>query len=134
MRVVIDSNIFVMCMNSSSIYHEIFNKLVKGNFILNVTTEIIFEYIEIFQRKFGSTKAETLTGFLHESPHVKNTDAFFKWNLIEADPDDNKYVDCYIASYADWLVTNDRHFETLKHNDFPPVRCVTIDEFLKILS
>lgn len=118
MRVVIDSNIFVMCMNSSSTYHPIFKKLVQGEFTLNVTTEIILEYTEVFQRKFNSVKAEMLTDFLNESPHVANTDVFFKWNLIEKDPDDNKYIDCYIASYADYLVTNDRHFEELDKGTF----------------
>ncbi len=134
MRVVIDSNIFVMCMNNSSSYHVIFKKLVQGNYMLCVTTEIIFEYTEVFQRKFNSVKAEMLTDFLNESPYVKNTDVFFKWDLIEEDNDDNKYVDCYIASYADFLVTNDKHFKILTEGVYPKVNCVNIDDFLNILD
>jgi len=134
MNVVIDCNIFVMCMTPASSYHEIFKKLVQGAFKLSVTTEIILEYIEIFQTKFNQAKAELVTDFLFESPHVKNVEVYFKWNLVEKDFDDNKYVDCYIASNADFLVTNDRHFDILGENDFPPVKCINIDEFVKILA
>lgn len=134
MNVVIDCNILVTCMTPSSSYYEIFRKLVKGDFKLSVTTDIILEYIEIFQAKFNHTKADLVTDFLFESPHVRNVEVYFKWNLIEKDADDNKYVDCYIASNADFLVTNDRHFEILSENNFPPVRCINIDEFVKILA
>lgn len=134
MKVVFDSNIFVICTNPYSEYYSIFAKLVKGAYFLCVTTEISFEYIEIFQRKFNYEKAMALDDFLHESPSVINCEVFFKWDLIEKDPDDNKYVDCYIASNADYLVTNDRHFKTLGLDTFPPVKCINIDEFLKIIS
>lgn len=134
MNVVIDCNIFVMCMTPSSSYHEIFRKLITGAFKLNVTSDIIFEYIEVFQAKFNYAKADMVTDFLFESPHVETVEVYFKWNLIEKDFDDNKYVDCYIASNADFLVTNDRHFDILSENDFPPVRCINIDEFVKILA
>lgn len=30
------------------------------------------------------------------------------------DPDDNKFIDCYVAAYADYLVTNDNHFNVLQ--------------------
>lgn len=134
MRVVFDSNIFVICTNPYSEYYGIFKKLVRGDYTLCVTTEIIFEYIEIFQRKFNKNKAKDLHNYLLESPFVIISEIFFKWDVIESDPDDNKYVDCYIASNADYLVTNGKHFGILSENDFPPVKCINIDEFLKILS
>jgi predicted nucleic acid-binding protein len=35
------------------------------------------------------------------------------------DQDDEKFADCAIVSNADYLVTNDRHFEVLKTIQFP---------------
>jgi len=134
MKVVFDSNIFVICTNPYSEYYNIFKKLMQGDYTLCLTTEISFEYIEIFQRKFNSSKATDLYNFLLESPYVTSYEIFFKWDIIEADPDDNKYVDCYIAANADYLVTNDRHFGLLSEIEFPPVKCINIDEFLKLLS
>jgi predicted nucleic acid-binding protein len=54
---------------------------------------------------------------------------YYKWQLIEADPD-NKFVDVAIAANADFLVTNDRHFEVLKQLAFPRVPVIRLQEFL----
>jgi len=45
---------------------------------------------------------------------VKSTDIYYNFNLITEDEDDNKFVDCVIASNAIFLVSNDRHFQVLK--------------------
>jgi uncharacterized protein len=58
----------------------------------------------------------------------------YKWQLIEADPDDNKFADLAIGGNVDFLVTNDRHFEVLRKNKFPPVKVVSLEEFRKIVG
>ena len=42
-------------------------------------------------------------------------------NLIQLDSDDNKFVDCCITANAQYIVSNDRHFDILKHIEFPHV-------------
>lgn len=59
---------------------------------------------------------------------------YYRWNLIKADPDDNKFADCAIAGRADSLVTNDKHFKVLKDIDFPRVTVVTPEEFENLLE
>ena len=54
---------------------------------------------------------------------------FFKWDLIVGDSDDNKFVDCYLISNSDVLVSHDKHFDILKEIDFPKVHVIQIDEF-----
>ena len=45
MKVVLDSNIFVSCMNPQSDYYIIFQKLVEGEYNLCVTTDVVMEYL-----------------------------------------------------------------------------------------
>lgn len=134
MKVVIDSNIFVMCANPLSRYYIIFQRLAEGAYTLCITTEVNFEYLEIFERKFNKSKSALLSRFLHESIFTEKTEVFFKWDLIYSDPDDNKYSDCYVAANADYLVTNDKHFDILKQTDFPKIKVVNIDDFIKIIA
>ena len=47
-----------------------------------------------------------------------------------SDKDDNKFVDCAIASNAEYIVTNDTHFNVLKEIDWPKVMALTIKEFV----
>jgi predicted nucleic acid-binding protein len=79
-------------------------------------------------------KAEGIDRFFNESNHVVRTAVYYKWNLITVDPDDNKFVDCAIAANADYIVTNDKHFNILKEINFPKVSCITIEEFIEILK
>ena len=51
--------------------------------------------------------------------------------LITADPDDNKFVDCAFAANADYLVSEDSHFDILKKTSFPKLNLVTLDEFME---
>lgn len=134
MKVVIDSNIFIMCLNPFSRFNFIFTTLIAGSYTLCISNDISFEYSEIFRQKFQKTKFEMISKFFRESAHIELTEIYYYWNLISFDPDDNKFVDCAIASNADYLVTNDKHFNILKEIDFPKVQCITIEEFLEILQ
>lgn len=71
---------------------------------------------------------------IDKSPDVLQVNKYFFWNLITADPDDNKFVDCAVAASADYLVTEDKHFKVLKNIPFPPVTVVSMDDFLEVLQ
>jgi len=58
----------------------------------------------------------------------------FKWNFITADPDDNKFVDCAIAANADYIITNDAHFNILKNIAFPKVNVLTLQQFIELVN
>lgn len=67
-------------------------------------------------------------------PNVLKLDITFKFHLIESDPDDNKFVDCAIRANAQYIVTEDRHYDILKTIDFPKVDIIGIDDFINFLS
>ncbi|MDB5031465.1 putative toxin-antitoxin system toxin component, PIN family [Mucilaginibacter sp.] len=134
MTVVIDCNIFVMCLTSASPYHFIYQSLISGKFNLAVTGDILLEYEEIVQRKYSITTAQTFITLLNELPNVFYMRTHYQWKLIIMDPDDNKYCDCAIAGQATYIVTEDKHFDILKDIPFPSVTTITIDQFLKILQ
>lgn len=57
MTVVIDCNIFVVCLTSRSPYHYIYRSLIAGKFELLISDDILLEYEEIIQQKYGVTTA-----------------------------------------------------------------------------
>jgi len=66
--------------------------------------------------------------------NVHEINAFYLWQLIENDPDDNKFVDCAISCGADYLISNDRHFDVLAAIPFPKVKVVKAEAFLEMLT
>jgi predicted nucleic acid-binding protein len=107
--------------------------LIKAKFDLAISSEILLEYEEIIQQKYGVPTANALIYLLKELPNVHHFAPYYKWKLIEADPDDNKYTDCAIAGQADYLVTEDRHYSMLRHIPFPKVPTISIEDFTQLI-
>lgn len=82
---------------------------------------------------YSERTANIVLNILSVAPNVSYAEPYFKWNLIEKDPDDNKFVDLAVAGNADFLVTNDKHFFPLKKLEFPKLNIVTLDEFKKVI-
>lgn len=128
-RLVIDTNIFITIIGRRSPFRWIFDCLIQGKIILCISNEILFEYREILARKTNDEIAENVIEFLSISPFVEKTEIYFNFHLIAEDAEDNKFVDCAIASDAQILVSNDRHFQVLKTIDFPKVTILKLQEF-----
>mgnify|MGYP000454051542 CR=1 FL=1 len=131
MRVVLDTNVLLVSLPKISPYCIIFENLIPGDFELLVTGEIIHEYKEVIGRKTTKGIAENISELLAQLDNVKLVNVFYQWNLIDKDPDDNKFVDCAISGNASFIVTNDRHFEVLKEVPFPKMDVLRIDEYLE---
>jgi putative PIN family toxin of toxin-antitoxin system len=129
MRLVIDTNILVASLSSKSKYHWIIQALREGKFELCVTEEIYLEYEEILKQKYNVIVANSFLNSLKELSNVIRTDIFYKWLLIQSDPDDDKFADCAVAGNVDFLVTNDRHYNILKTIGFPPINVISLEEF-----
>ncbi|MBN9386110.1 MAG: putative toxin-antitoxin system toxin component, PIN family [Chitinophagaceae bacterium] len=134
MTIVIDCNILVVCLTSRSPYHNIYQALIAGKFDLLVSTEIILEYEEIIQDKYGIRTADAFISLLGELSNVHFVTPFYKWLLIDVDRDDNKYCDCAIAGKAMYIVTGDKHFNVLKTLSFPKLETINIDEFMQLIQ
>jgi putative PIN family toxin of toxin-antitoxin system len=127
--IVLDTNILIAIIGKKSPFRWIFDCLIEGKIVLCFSNEILFEYQEILTEKTSAQVAENVVNFLTVSPFTVKTEIFFNFGLISADPDDNKFVDCAIASNAICLVSNDDHFQVLRTVDFPKVTILTLSEF-----
>ncbi|SFQ17318.1 putative toxin-antitoxin system toxin component, PIN family [Parafilimonas terrae] len=134
MIAVIDTNVLLMSLPRKSPYHFIIRTFNEGQYNIALTTEIFLEYEEILKSKANAVTALNILSAFVESPNIIPIDVHFKWNLIDADKDDNKFIDAYLASDADYLVTNDAHFNEAKNLNFPKVNIVSADDFLQILK
>ncbi len=134
MRIVLDTNVLLVSIPKKSPYRIIFDSLRQHRFTLLISNEILTEYEEIITVKTTLSIAKHIVEMLLTLKNVEKTDIYFKWNLIEQDPDDNKFSDCAIAGNVDFLISNDRHFNVLEQIEFPKISCLNIDEFVELLD
>lgn len=134
LRIILDTNIFLVSISTKSQYQWLFKSLLNGDYNLYITNEILTEYEEIISNKFNINVAKDVVKMLMILPNVYKSEIYYKWRLIQEDAVDNKFSDCYISSDADYLITHDKHFSILKEIDFPKVNLLKIEEFQSILS
>lgn len=112
----------------------IFEGIINQRYILLVSNEILTEYLEISIAKYGPDLSNERLEFLLEFSNVELISPYYNWNLIDADPDDNKFVDCAVSGQADYIVTHDKHFRVLEDIPFPKVRTIRLEELKEILE
>lgn len=133
MIAVIDTNCLLASVPPKSTHYWLYTAFKEQRFEWLISNEIMAEYEERLTTKYSEKTSNLVLSVLSVAPNVIFDEAYFKWNLVENDPDDNKFADLAIAGNADYLVTNDKHFEPLKTISFPKINIVNMAEFKNII-
>jgi putative PIN family toxin of toxin-antitoxin system len=134
MRIVLDTNCLIQCLSPHSAFFAVWESFLNGQNTLCVTTDILFEYREILPHFFSTELSEAIVNTIANAPFVVHIDPNYRFNLIETDPDDNKFVDCAVVAGARYIVTNDHHFNILRELKFPLIQIITLKDFLCLLT
>ena len=102
-KLVLDTNSLIQCISSRSRYHELWLSFLDGRNQLCVTNEILEEYEEILERKASHDFAILAINIILNNPNTFFVIPYYHFNLIESDPDDNKFVDCAVAANAKFM-------------------------------
>ncbi|MBR5595998.1 MAG: PIN domain-containing protein [Paludibacteraceae bacterium] len=105
----------------------------RSTFFLFGARRHFWTLTEILASKTTPSIASNVVSIMLNAPNIRLVTPYYRFALITTDPDDNKFVDCAIASGADCLVTNDTHFKILTQTPFPKVSTLSLQEFCKEL-
>jgi len=124
MTVCLDTNDFLQIFGRKLPYHQILRALLDGRLTLAVSNEILLEYQEVTVKLSGSERWRAVEALLELlvrlHGNVRQVEPQFRFAIITADPDDNKFCDCAIAAEADFVVTDDAHFTALQSARYKP--------------
>ncbi len=124
MKIVIDTNVFVSSfLNPKGTPRLIIDLWKTGRVTLCLCAEILTEYLEVLSR-FG----------LKGEPELKELLDLFKTrqaidfvvidndlHVIEADPADDKFLECALKASAACIVSGDKHLKGLRNYDGIPI-------------
>ena len=132
--VVLDTNCLVQMLSVHSLSRPAWDAFRNGAYELCVSNEILDEYQEIIERVANATVVHNVVNAIIRSPFTRFYDPHFRFCLIEQDPDDNKFVDCAIIAGADYIVSEDSHFQVLNEIAFPKVCVIRLSQFVEELK
>lgn len=130
-HIVLDTNCLLQILPSISPYHTLWNEIVGGRVSLCVNTEILEEYEEKLTEKTNKDIAHNVVEAIARLSTTVYQETYIHFGLIEADPDDNKFVDCAIAADAEYIVSNDRHFSVLEQIPWPKVNVLRLEQYFE---
>jgi len=134
LRIVLDTNVLVASISQKSPFHWAWRAFLQGKYQLCVTTDILNEYEEIVERYFSAVDAGYTLKEIMLHDNTIQIIRYFEWNILTHDPDDNKFFDCAVAASADFIVSEDKHFNILKNIPFPSVKVLTAAGFKQVID
>ncbi len=133
-HIVLDTNCLLQIISRNSKNYFLWERFLNGDYCLCYTTEMLEEYEEIIEKKANPIIASMVLNIICEAPNSKRVDARYHWNLITEDHGDNKFVDCAIFCNADYIVSEDKHFNVLDKVDFPKVIVIRLEDFARLFG
>ncbi|MCF0050943.1 putative toxin-antitoxin system toxin component, PIN family [Dyadobacter sp. LJ53] len=129
LSVVIDTNVLIKTINRTNFEFFIYQAFESELFEWVVSTSILDEYEEKLTEFYSLKTAQLVLEILCTASNVVFSEPHFRWNLIEDDPDDNKFSDLAISSNSTCLVTFDKHFDVFKNIEFPRLSVLNPKQF-----
>ena len=133
MTFCVDTNVLLPMLSLTHPARAIRLAWMQGRFIWALSTEILLEYEEIALPRIGQRRWQEFRDLLELASvlhgNVRKTSPTYRFHIITACPDDDKFADCAITAEADYIITSDKHFNALIGSGYKP-QPITQEEFI----
>jgi putative PIN family toxin of toxin-antitoxin system len=131
LRVTCDTNIFISGLNFRGNPRRVLEMAADGHIHLSVSDDILNEIEEVLRRpKFGWSESDIVRSLKQIVRFTKHVKPKYRIDAVEADPDDNRILECAIVGKSEYLVTGDDHL--LDIGQFRGIKIVTPADLLGI--
>lgn len=124
MTVVLDTNVMIRMFGKESPLRRLVEAISYGEIQEALSPAIWLEYEEVCLRMRSPGHWEKLQKLFHlvSSTHdtIIHTTPDFRFSTITADPDDNAFADCAITAHADFVLTDDSDYRTMRNTGYKP--------------
>ena len=133
-RVVVDTNVFVSSFFGGN-PRKIIDLWKSGKIILCLSQPIIDEYVDVLRRMGlqNERELEELLSLFAHGFNVLFTAKTPKLNIVEKDPDDDKFIECAVALNSKFIISGDKALRDIK--DYMDIKIQSpklfLDNYLK---
>jgi putative PIN family toxin of toxin-antitoxin system len=108
-RVVIDTNVFISSFFGGN-PRKIIDLWKSGQIILCLSPPIVNEYIDVLKRMGlqNERELEELLSLFAHGFHILFTSKTPNLNIVEKDPDDDKFIECAVALNSKHIISGDK--------------------------
>ncbi|HBC93004.1 MAG TPA: putative toxin-antitoxin system toxin component, PIN family [Pelotomaculum sp.] len=133
MRITVDTNVLVSALGWNGAEAAVLEMVLDYSLELCISPQILSEFYRVVQYpKFGFTEEE-IDGFIGRLlPKAILLNPSKKINAVEADPDDDKIIECAVEGNSSYIISGDKHL--LQLSEYEGIGILKASEFLQIIS
>lgn len=131
MRVAVDTNVLVSALGWNGAEAAVLEMVFDCTMELCISVQILSGFYRVVKYpKFGFTDEE-IDGFIGRLlPNVILLNPSKKINAVEADPDDDKIIECAVEGESSYIISGDKHL--LQLGEYKGIRILKATEFLQL--
>jgi uncharacterized protein len=115
LRAVLDTNVYFSAFrHSGGVPFAIWQQALGRNFTLLVSPPILREIAEVLRSDLDWEESQIVAQLKLISRVAEIVVPKISLQIIKADPDDDKFLECAVEGRADLIVSGDRHLTRLK--------------------
>ena len=127
-RATADSNIWVSGLNWYGKPHELLNLARDGTIELAISDAILDEFSRILHDKLEWSDDRLNSMRAKVATFTKRVSSTETLDVVKADPDDNRILECAVAAGSDVIVTGDAHL--LQLGAYRGIKIMKVADFL----
>ena len=131
-KIVIDTNIYISAIFWGGKPRAIVDLGRSGQVLIFTSSEIEKEIEKKLKIKFGLSDEEASQILLDFSTFTVPVKISRRITAIDDDPDDDKFIECAVASRAGFVVSGDKHLLDLE--EYAGIKIMKASDFLLIIS
>ena len=128
-KTVVDTNVFISSFFGGN-PRKIINLWKSGEILLCLSGPVIDEYVAVLTRMElqNEKELEELLSLFAKGFHTLYTAKTPKLNIVEKDPDDNKFIECAVALKSEYIISGDKALQEVK--DYMGIKIYNPKQFL----
>ncbi len=132
-KIVIDTNIYISALGWNGNEKKLVTQCLDGKYEYYISQQIYNELRKVMDYPkfvFTDSQKEAFISVLLDT--VEFIEVNESIQIVDDDPDDNKFLDCAIAANADFIITGDPHLKDLKC--YQKIKILNVHDFLEMMK
>jgi putative PIN family toxin of toxin-antitoxin system len=128
-RVTVDSNIFISALKFGGKPLQLLNLARRGEIEIAISEAILDEFLGVLRDKFHWSAGRLADAREEVMSFTKLVEPKQTLDVVKADPDDNRIVECAVESGSEKIITHDN--DLLRMKEYNGIKMMKVHEFLR---
>jgi len=130
LTVTIDTNIYISALNfSKGKPRQLFQMVLDGEIRVAISDSILQEVLRIMREKFHATPEDLQETEAVITACTERVTPIEVLDVVKDDPDDNRIVECAVASGSHCIITGDN--DLLSMGEYAGIKMMNVSDFLQ---